>query len=205
MNMLAVLLLLLPMPATFLLLAGPAVQASLNPGNEIMTASNYTFQSDTFSAAGTIGSVAGDPSDPVIITGKWSLDIQGGSVAGFSANLAMVNASGDGYRAVELSNLTSSEVTVNENGTALVSGVLDVTVNGTQKLPGISVEIALAKLRALNITMSEPAYLTRPIYGIADARPETETASTSLLPEGSGIYGNITEKFRLPQLPNPFK
>jgi len=25
------------------------------------------------------------------------------------------------------------------------------------------------------------------------------------LPEGSGISGNITEKFRLPQPPNPFR
>ena len=56
MNMLAVSLLLLPVAAAFALLYGPAVYASLNPGNEIMTASNYTFQSDTFSAAGAIGS-----------------------------------------------------------------------------------------------------------------------------------------------------
>ena len=96
MNMLAVSLLLLPIVAAFALLAGPAVQASLNPGNEIMTASNFTFQSDTFSASGAIGSAAGDPSDPVIITGGWSLDVRGGAVAGFSADLAMVNASGTG-------------------------------------------------------------------------------------------------------------
>jgi hypothetical protein len=76
MNMLAVFLLLLPVAAAFALLYGPAVQASLNPGNEIMTASNYTFQSDTFSAAGAVGSLAGDADDPMIITGRWSLDVQ---------------------------------------------------------------------------------------------------------------------------------
>lgn len=205
MNMLAVSLLLLSVAAAFLLLAGPAVQASLNPGNEIMTASNYTFQSDTFSAAGAIGSIAGNPSDPMIITGRWILDVQDGSVSDFSANLAVVNASGEEYFEVELSNLTSSEVTVNENGTALVRGVLDVTMNSKEKVAGVSAEISLAKMRALNMTLSEPAYITGPIYGTADTPPETATASTGLLPEGSGIYGNITEKFRLPQLPNPFK
>lgn len=204
MNMLAVFLLLLPVAAAFLMLAGPAL-ASRNPGNEIMTASNYTFQSDTFSATGAIGSVAGDSKDLMIITGRWNLDTHGGIVCSFSANLVVVNASGDGYRTVELSNLTSSEVTVNENGTARVKGVVDVTINGTEELAGVDVEIVLVKLRALNITLSEPDYMTGPIYGIADAPPETATASTGLFPEGSGIYGNITEKFRLPQLPNPLR
>src|SRR5688572_12357258 len=120
MNMVAVSLLLLPVAAAFVLLYGPAVYASINPGNEIMTASNYTFQSDTFSAAGAIGSLAGDAGDPAIITGRWSLDVEGGAVAGFSANLTMVNASGAGYRTIQLSNLSSTEATVDANGTALL-------------------------------------------------------------------------------------
>lgn len=205
MNMLAVSLLLLPVAVAFALLYGPAVYASLNPGNEIMAASNYTFQSDTFSAAGAIGSLAGDASDPVIITGRWSLDMQGGAVAGFSADLAMANASGAGYRTIQLSNLSSTEVTVDANGTALIIGVLDITIDGTEKLSGVNATISLAKLRALNMTLGGPDYLNEPIYGVADQEEETTTASNGLLTEGSGIYGNITEKFRLPQLPNPFK
>src|SRR5919198_6167915 len=92
-------------------LYGPAVNAP-NPGNEVMTASNYTFQSDNFSAAGAIGSLAGDKSYPSIITGRWSLVVQGGSASSFSSNLTMVNASGDGYRTIELSNMTSAKVAV---------------------------------------------------------------------------------------------
>jgi len=191
MNMLAVYLLLLPVAAAFALLYGPAVYASLSPGNGIMAASNYTFQSDTFSAAGAIGSLAGDPDDPAIMAGRWSLDVQGGAVDGFSANLTMVNASGAGYRTIQISNLSSTEVAVD--------------ANGTEKLGGVNATISLAKLRALNMTLSEPDYLEVPIYGVADQEKETATASTGLVPEGSGIYGNITEKFRLPQLPNPFR
>jgi hypothetical protein len=202
MDMLAASLLLLPVVAAFALLYGPAVQASMSPGNEIMTASNYTFQSDTFSAAGSIGSVTGDPQDPAIITGKWSLDVQGG-VADFAAGLAMVNASGLGYHTIELSNLTSATVTIDENGAALVTGVLDATVDGA-KLEGVNATIALAKQSALNMTLSAPDYLTGPIYGVADREEKTATASSGLMPEGNGLSGNASEKFRLPQLPNPF-
>ena len=204
MNMLALSLLLLPLAAAFVLLYSPAVQA-LNPGNEVMTASNYTFQSDTFSVAGAIGSLAGDRSDPSIITGQWILDVQGGSVAGFSANLTMVNASGTGSSTIQLSNLSSSDVTTSDNGTTLVTGVLDVTVHGTEKLSGMNATIWIAQLRALNMTLSGPDYLDEPIYGTADQPQQTSTASTGLMPEGSGMFGNITEKFRLPELPNPFK
>lgn len=203
MNMLVVSLLLLPVAAAFALLYGPAVYASLNPGNEIMAASNYTFQSDTFSAAGAAGSLAGDPSEPVILTGRWSLDMQGG-VAGFSADLAMVNASGAGYRTIQRSNLSSIEVTVDANGIALVTGMLDVTIDGTEKLSGVNATISLAKMRALNMTLGGPDNPNEPIYGVAD-QEETATASNGLLTECSGISGNITEKFRLPQLPDPLK
>lgn len=204
MNMLAVSLLLLPVAAAFALLYGPAVYASLNPGNGIMTASNYTFQSDTFSAAGAIGSLAGDANDLMIITGRWSLDVQGGAVAGFSANLTIVNASGAGHRTIQLSNLSSTEVMVDADGTALITGVLDATINDTEKLSGVNATVLLAKFRALNMTLGEPEYLDEPIYGTVDQEQETATAPAGLMPEGSGIFGNITERFRLPQLPNPF-
>lgn len=174
----------------------------LNPGNEIMVASNYRFQSDTFSAAGAASSLTGDPSDPVIITGRWSLVVQDSAVAGFSADLAMVNASGGGYHTIQLSNLSSTEVMVDANGAALIMGGLDIVVDGTEKLSGVNTTISLANHRALNMTLGEPDYLNEPIYGAADQEKETATASIGLLTEGSSIYGNITETLRLPQLRN---
>jgi hypothetical protein len=209
MNTLAVSLLLLPLIAAFALLYGPAVLA-LNPGNKLMTASNYTFQSDTFSAAGAIGSLAGDASDPIIITGRWNLDIENGIVSNFTAHLTMVNSSGSNYREIELHNLTSAKVLNKPNGTALVTGVLDVTINGKEKLDSVNTTITLVKLRAINITLNEPSYhLDQPIYGIADKKEEEKTATASAssnIIEGNNVFGgNITEKFRLPQLPNPFR
>jgi hypothetical protein len=91
------------------------------------------------------------------------------------------------------------------NGTALITGLLDVTIDGTEKLGGVNATISLVKLRALNMTLSEPDYLNEPIYGTTDPQEETVVASSDIMTEGSSIFGNITEKFRLPQLPNPFK
>jgi hypothetical protein len=205
MNMLAVSLLLLPVMIAFALVYGPAVQASLNSGNEIMTASSYTFQSDTFSAAGAIGSLGGNMSDPVIITGRWHLDVENGSVSNFSAYFTMVNASGAGYRTVQLEKLESSKVMMKEDGITIITGVTQTTINSTEKLGSVNATIALTRLTVFNMTLDRPGYLGMPIYGIADPPEETITASSNILTEGSGIYGNISEKFRLPQLPNPFK
>ena len=55
------------------------------------------------------------------------------------------------------------------------------------------------------MTLSEPDYLTEPIYGATDPQEQTVAATSDIMNEGSGIFGSITEKFRLPQLPNPFK
>jgi hypothetical protein len=205
MNMLAVSLLLLPVIAAFALVYGPAVQASLNSGNEFMTASSYTFQSDTFSAAGAIGSLAGNVSDPVIITGRWNLDVENVTVSNFSASFTMVNASGAGYQTVQLEKLESSQVVMEPDGIAIITGVTQATINGTEKLGSVNATIALTRLTVFNMTLNRSEYLGMPIYGIADPPEETITASNNIITEGSGIYGNITEKFRLPQLPNPFK
>ena len=205
MNMLAASLLLLPVIAAFALVYGPAVQASLNSGNEIMTASSYTFLSDTFSAAGGIGSLAGNVSDPMIITGRWHLEVENGSVSNFSALFTMVNASGVGYRTVQLESLAPSQVVMEPDGIAIITGVTHATINGTEKLGSVNATIALTRLTVFNMTLYRPGYLGMPIYGIVDPPEETLTASSNILTKGSDIYGNITEKFRLPQLPNPFK
>jgi hypothetical protein len=144
-------------------------------------------------------------SDPVIITGRWHLDVENGSVSNFSAYFTMVNASGAGYRTVQLEKLESSKVMMKEDGITIITGVTQTTINSTEKLGSVNATIALTRLTVFNMTLDRPGYLGMPIYGIADPPEETITASSNILTEGSGIYGNISEKFRLPQLPNPFK
>ena len=202
-------ILLVPLVAATLLglLYGPAVLA-LNPGNEIMTASDNAFQVDTFSLAGPIGSLitSSNEQEPYIVTGSWALDVQGGNASGFLADLEMMNADGSGYQTIQLSNLNSNRIELHENGTATIVGTVTVTVNGTDSSLA-DVAITLVKLKAVKIVVDSAAntesFAGQPIYGMA-AQPELETASFMTEEEpGLGI-NNITEKFRLPELPNPF-
>jgi hypothetical protein len=208
-GMLSAVLLFLPVVGALVLgsLYGPAVQAALNPGNEIMTASNNVLQSDTFSAAGSIGSTVSN--ETAVVTGNWSIDVRGGKVMAFSANLTMININGTGYHTIQLANLTATKVTMQENGTAMVNGTLDIGMNNTDKWTDVDTTIKLPKLRAVSITLGQEAgdhFGNQPMYGIANPPEETITsAANNLLTEGSGVIGNFTEKFRLPELPNPFR
>ena len=208
-GMVPVTILLVPVVAAFLIGStyGPTVQA-LNPGNEIMTASDHIFQSDTFSLTGSIGSLVAPSNgqEPYIVTGSWALDVQAGNATGFLANLSMINANGSGYQTVQLSNLTSGSVELHENGTAAIAGTISVTVNGTDSSLA-DATITIVKLKAVKIivdTNTTDALSRQPIYGIAD-QPELETASIMTEQETGFGLNNITEKLRLPQLPNPFR
>ena len=117
----------------------------------------------------------------------------------------MVSANGTGYQTMQLSNLTSAIVSMEPNGMAIVTGMVDVVVNGTAKIEDAKIDISIAKLRALKLTVDVEELAGQPVYGIADPQEETDIADSNLLTEGSGMASNITSKFRLPQLPNPFK
>ena len=208
-GMVPVTILLVPVVAAFLLgfIYGPAVQA-LNPGNEIMTASDHIFQSDTFSLTGSVGSLVASENEqePYIVTGSWALDVQGGNATVFLADLSVINANGSGYQTVQLSNLTSNRVELHENGTATITGIVNVTLNGTDSSLA-DATITVVKLKAVKIVVDSnttSALSDQPIYGMAD-QPELETASIMTEEETGFGLNNITEKMRLPQLPNPFR
>ncbi|HEV8386598.1 MAG TPA: hypothetical protein VGQ03_03145 [Nitrososphaera sp.] len=203
-------ILLVPLVAATLLglLYGPAVQA-LNPGNEIMAASDHAFQVDTFSLAGSIGSLikSSNEQEPYIVTGSWALDVQNGDVSGFLADLEIMNANGSGYQTIQLSNLTSNRIELHENGTTMVAGTVTVTVNGTNSTLA-EVAVTVIKLKAVKIVVdsavSADAIAGQPIYGMA-VQPELETASVMTEEETGLGLNNVTEKLRLPELPNPFR
>ena len=203
-------ILVMPLVAASVLgfLYGPAVQA-LNPGNEIMTASNHIFQSDTFSLQGSIGSLIESSNDqePYIVTGSWVLDVQAGNASLFLADLELINANGSGYQTIQLSDLTSNLVEMNENGTITISGTVDVAVNDTARSLS-DATINVAKLKTLEIVVNSShatdIFSGQPIYGIAE-QLELETASIMTEQETGFGLDNITEKFQLPELPKPFR
>ena len=134
-GMLSTVLLLVPVIGALVLgsLYGPAVQASLNPGNEIMTASNNVLQSDTFSAAGSIGTTVSNGT--AIVTGTWGIDVEDGNVTAFSANLVMINVNGTGYHTIQLANLTATKVTVEENGTGASARPISSAITQSSRWP----------------------------------------------------------------------
>ena len=209
-GMVPAMILLMPLVAASVLgfLYGPAVQA-LNPGNEIMTASNHIFQSDTFSLQGSIGSLIESSNDqePYIVTGSWVLDVQAGNASLFLADLELINANGSGYQTIQLSDLTSNLVEMNENGTITISGTVDVAVNDTARSLS-DATINVAKLKTIEIVVNSSnatdIFSGQPIYGIAE-QLELETASIMTEQETGFGLDNITEKFQLPELPNPFR
>ena len=209
-GMIPVTILLVPVVAASLLgfLYGPAVQA-LNPGNEIMTASDHTFQADTFSLGGSVGSLIVSPNaeEPYIVSGSWALEVQGGNTSAFLAELAVINANGSGYQTIQFSNLTSNRIVIYENGTTTIGGTVSVTVNGTDTSLA-DAAITIVKLKAVKIVVdsanSTNIISAQPIYGIAD-QPDLETASVMMEQETGLGLNNMTEKLRLPELPNPFR
>lgn len=205
MNKASATLLLLPIAAAFILGILP-VQAQ-NPGNSLMTSSGFVFQSDAFELAGPAASLV-FADKPEIVTGRWSLEVQNGTVAGFSANLTMIGTDGTGRHEIELGNFTSLSDVQWRGDTATMAGTVDVAVNGTGKWSGANVMITVARLQAVSITLdpqdTDDHFAGQPIYGIAD--PEKETVTADAITEGSGIIANnATEKLKLPQLPNPFR
>ena len=182
------------------------VQA-LNPGNALMTSSGFIFQADTFELAGSAGAVM--PAErPEIITGRWNLEVQNGTVADFAANLTMIGVDGAGRHGIELGNFTSLSDVQWRGDTATMAGTVDVAVNATGKWSDVNVIVTVARLQAVSITLdsgdTDNHFAGQPIFGIAD--PEKETVTADAITEGSGLVANnATEKLKLPQLPNPFR
>jgi hypothetical protein len=208
--MVPVTILLIPVIAASILgfFYGPAVLA-LNPGNEIMTASDHTFQSDTFSLTGTIGSLvtSSSPQEPYIVTGAWALDVAAANASGFLADLEIINVNGSHYHTIQLANLTSNDIELHDNGTTTITGAVNVFRNETDSIPA-DASITVTKLKTIKIVLdtANPAdvFSGQPIYGIAD-QPQLETVSAMVEQESGFGLDNITEKFQLPELPNPFR
>ena len=119
----------------------------------------------------------------------------------------MISADGSGYRTVSLSNMTSDQVELHENGTATITGTLYLAINGTDAVPA-DAAISIAKLRAITMVIDSAnvtgTFAGQPLYGIVD-QPELQAASIPTDEETGLGLNNITEKLVLPELPNPFR
>jgi hypothetical protein len=92
----------------------------------------------------------------------------------------------------------SAPIVLQSNGTTMISGTADITLNGTTKWTGVNVLISIEKQNAMSIVVSSATtdnhFKGQAIYGVVDSLQQsgTTTSSTSATSVASNAAGNIT-------------
>jgi len=122
----------------------------------------------------TAGGGGGGQESPYILGGNWNLNVQGGNVSDFTANIMMVHTDGSGYHTHNITNFNVGNATVQlvQGQETSISGSADIYTNGTIKWPGVDTTLTLTPNGTV-MTIMPPAEDTdnhfqgQPIYGIA--------------------------------------
>jgi hypothetical protein len=122
----------------------------------------------------TAGGGGGGQESPYILGGNWNLNVQGGNVTDFTANIMMVHTDGSGYHTHNITNFNVGNATVQlvQGQETSISGSADIYTNGTIKWPGVDTTLTLTPNGTV-MTIMPPAEDTdnhfqgQPIYGIA--------------------------------------
>src|SRR5215217_3316863 len=182
----------------FLLIAGAFTFSFANSGQQLVYA-----QQSTFTGSGVItaniqggqqegggggggnqtagggnqtagGGGGGGQESPYILGGNWNLNVEGGNVTDFTANIMMVHTDGSGYHTHNITNFNVGNATVQlvQGQETSISGSADIYTNGTIKWPGVDTTLTLTPNGTV-MTIMPPAEDTdnhfqgQPIYGIA--------------------------------------
>jgi hypothetical protein len=116
----------------------------------------------------------GGQESPYILGGNWNLNVEGGNVTDFTANIMMVHTDGSGYHTHNITNFNVGNATVQlvQGQETSISGSADIYTNGTIKWPGVDTTLTLTPNGTV-MTIMPPAEDTdnhfqgQPIYGIA--------------------------------------
>ena len=121
----------------------------------------------------TAGGGGGGQQSPYIIGGNWNLNVQGGNVTSFAANLMMVHTDGSGFHTHNITNFKSGNSTVQlvQGQPTSISGSADIYTNGTIKWPGVQTMLTLTPNGTVMTIMpaadeSDNHFQGQPIYGI---------------------------------------
>src|SRR5215217_6458688 len=179
----------------FLLIAGAFTFSFANSGQRLVYAQQSTFTgsgvitatiqggqqeggggNQTAGGGGnqTAGGGGGGQESPYILGGNWNLNVQGGNVTDFTANIMMVHTDGSGYHTHNITNFNVGNATVQlvQGQETSISGSADIYTNGTIKWPGVDTTLTLTPNGTV-MTIMPPAEDTdnhfqgQPIYGIA--------------------------------------
>jgi hypothetical protein len=168
------------------------VYAQQQQGGNATTTTTGATPMDTFMGSGAItatiqggqqqgggnqtagGGGGGGQESPYILGGNWNLNVQGGNVTDFTANIMMVHTDGSGYHTHNITNFNVGNATVQlvQGQETSISGSADIYTNGTIKWPGVDTTLTLTPNGTV-MTIMPPAEDTdnhfqgQPIYGIA--------------------------------------
>ena len=119
------------------------------------------------------GGGGGGQQSPYILGGNWNLNVQGGNVTDFTANLMMVHTDGSGFHTHNITNFNAGNSTVQlvQGQETSISGSADVYTNGTIKWPGVQTMLTLTPNGTVMTIMpaadeTDNHFQGQPIYGI---------------------------------------
>src|SRR5215217_3780720 len=147
-------------------------------GNQTAGGGNHTAGGGNQTAGGgnqtAGGGGGGGQESPYILGGNWNLNVEGGNVTDFTANIMMVHTDGSGYHTHNITNFNVGNATVQlvQGQETSISGSADIYTNGTIKWPGVDTTLTLTPNGTV-MTIMPPAEDTdnhfqgQPIYGIA--------------------------------------
>ena len=113
---------------------------------------------------------------PYVIAGEWDLGVADGNVTGFDAEFTMVHTDGTGRHTHQLMNFVAANgtlVQLDENGSGVIFGTVNVSLNGSEQWSDASVAIMIERSNAIMISLDSNAtenhFNGQPIYGTVDS------------------------------------
>ena len=140
---------------------------------------------------GTAGGGGGGQQSPYILGGNWNLNVQGGNVTDFTANIMMVHTDGSGFHTHNITNFNAGNSTVQlvQGQETSISGSTDVYTNGTIKWPGVQTTLTLTPNATVMTLMpaadeTDNHFQGQPIYGIVSQLSANGTMIVQTTPPG---------------------
>jgi hypothetical protein len=168
-----------------LLLLAPPYMASFNPGILLSPAvAQTTSATNTFEMNGQIGSlILGMPPDiknvdmttvpKFVLSGDWSMNVNQGSLADFSATFYTGPVNGAENHTHQLSNFrvnTNTPIQLSPDKSVSLSGVVDVGTNGNKAWDNVNATVDISKGRSITISLADEDtqrhFMGQEIYGI---------------------------------------
>jgi hypothetical protein len=168
-----------------LLLLAPSYMASFNPGILLSPAvAQTTSATNTFEMNGQIGSlILGMPPDiknvdmttvpKFILSGDWSMNVNHGNLADFSATFYTGPVNGAENHTHQLSNFrvnTNTPIQLSPDKSVSLSGVVDVGTNGNKAWDNVNATVDISKGRSITIGLADEDtqrhFMGQEIYGI---------------------------------------